>query len=202
MFVQVSSLIIMRFINTYILQIVSVELICQCQLNWTDAKSGVSKNYFAKSFCKSFCPWRCSRPGCMRPWAAKSTNWSCGWQLCLWQEGWNLMILEVPSNPSHSMIPYATTVAGQVPIPVRDIRVQTKHKASSENNPSSWLLPSPQFISKASKFQLSILHWDTQRPCLPLSDACHCVPMSPTFLSLRSAFQQVTEVFSCNTGGK
>ena len=25
-------------------------------------------------------------------------------QLCLWQRGWNLVILEVPSNPSHSMI--------------------------------------------------------------------------------------------------
>ena len=27
-----------------------------------------------------------------------------GWWPCLWQGGWSLMILEVPSNPSHSMI--------------------------------------------------------------------------------------------------
>ena len=27
-----------------------------------------------------------------------------GWQPCLWQEGWSLMILEVPSNPSHSVV--------------------------------------------------------------------------------------------------
>ena len=50
------------------------------------------------------CPWRCSRPGCMSPWATQSSTWLSGWQLCLQQEGWNLMILKIPSNPSHSMI--------------------------------------------------------------------------------------------------
>jgi len=33
-----------------------------------------------------------------------SSSWHSGWQPCLWQGDWNLMILEVPSNPSHSMI--------------------------------------------------------------------------------------------------
>lgn len=28
---------------------------------------------------------------------------SGGWWTCLWQGGWNLMILLVPCNPSHSM---------------------------------------------------------------------------------------------------
>jgi len=27
-----------------------------------------------------------------------------GWRPCLQQEGWSFMILEVPSNPDHSMI--------------------------------------------------------------------------------------------------
>lgn len=31
------------------------------------------------------------------PWAI----WSDGWQPCLWQGGWNLMILVVPSNPGY-----------------------------------------------------------------------------------------------------
>jgi len=49
-------------------------------------------------------PWRCSRPGWMGPWAAWSSI-KCGvWQPCLQQGGWSLMILEVPSNLSHSMI--------------------------------------------------------------------------------------------------
>ena len=43
-------------------------------------------------------PWKCSRPGWMRLWAARSGSW---WP-CLWQGGWNLTILGVSSNPSHS----------------------------------------------------------------------------------------------------
>jgi len=50
------------------------------------------------------CPQRYSRPGWMGPWAA----WSCikcgGWWPCLRQGGWSLMILEVPSTPSLSLI--------------------------------------------------------------------------------------------------
>ena len=50
------------------------------------------------------CPWRCSRPSWMGSWAAwSSIKWG-GWQPCLWHRGWSFMILEVPSNPSHSMI--------------------------------------------------------------------------------------------------
>jgi len=51
-----------------------------------------------------FRPWRCSRPGWMEPWAAQSSPRSGGWWPCLWQRGWNLMILGVPSNPSHFLI--------------------------------------------------------------------------------------------------
>ena len=50
------------------------------------------------------CPWRCSRPGWMGPWAAWSgIEWG-GWWPCLWQGGWRFMILDVPSNPGHSVI--------------------------------------------------------------------------------------------------
>ena len=49
-------------------------------------------------------PWKCSRPGWMKPWATWSSPRSGGWWSCLWQRSWNLMILWVPSNPSHSMI--------------------------------------------------------------------------------------------------
>ena len=49
-------------------------------------------------------PWRCSRPGWMGPWAAWSSIKCGGWQPCLWQGSWSLMILRVPSNPSHSVI--------------------------------------------------------------------------------------------------
>ena len=44
------------------------------------------------------------RQGWMGLWAIWSSTWSSGWQPLLWQGGWNLMILEVPSNLSHSMI--------------------------------------------------------------------------------------------------
>ena len=33
------------------------------------------------------CPWRCSRPGWMGPWAAWSTIKCGGWWPCLWWEG-------------------------------------------------------------------------------------------------------------------
>ena len=41
---------------------------------------------------------------CMGPWAAwSSIKWG-GWWPCMWQGGWRFMILEVPSNPCHSVI--------------------------------------------------------------------------------------------------
>ena len=49
-------------------------------------------------------PWRCSRPDWMGPWAAWSGIRSDGWWPCMWQGGWRFMILEVPSNPGHSVI--------------------------------------------------------------------------------------------------
>jgi len=49
-------------------------------------------------------PWRCSRAGWMGPLAAWSSIKCGGWQPWLQQGGWNLVILGVPSNPSHSMI--------------------------------------------------------------------------------------------------
>ena len=49
------------------------------------------------------CPWRCSRPGWMGPWAAWYSIRYGGWWLCTRHGGWNLMILEVPSNSSHSV---------------------------------------------------------------------------------------------------
>jgi len=48
-------------------------------------------------------PRRCSRPDWMVPWAAWSSIRYGGWWPCLRQGGWCFMILEVPSNPSHSM---------------------------------------------------------------------------------------------------
>ena len=50
------------------------------------------------------CPWRCSRPGWIGPWAAWSSIRYGGWRPCLWWGDWRFMILEVPFNPSHSMI--------------------------------------------------------------------------------------------------
>ena len=49
-------------------------------------------------------PWRCSRPGWMGPWAAWSSIKCEGWWPWLQQRDRRLMILEVPSNPSHSVI--------------------------------------------------------------------------------------------------
>ena len=40
----------------------------------------------------------------MGPWAAWSSIKCGGWWPCLWWGGWRLRILEVPSNPSHSVI--------------------------------------------------------------------------------------------------
>ena len=48
----------------------------------------------------------CSRPGWMGPWAAWSSIKCGGWWPCLWQGVWRFMILEVPSNPGHSVILY------------------------------------------------------------------------------------------------
>ena len=47
----------------------------------------------------------CSRPGWMGPWEAWSTIRYEGWWPCLQQRHWCFMIIEVPSNPSHSIIP-------------------------------------------------------------------------------------------------
>ena len=52
-------------------------------------------------------PWRCSGPGWMGLWAAWSSIRCGGWWPYLQQEGWSFMILEVPSNARHSMIPYS-----------------------------------------------------------------------------------------------
>jgi len=41
----------------------------------------------------------------MGPWVAWSSIKCGGWWPCLWQRGWSLMILEVPSNPSYSIDP-------------------------------------------------------------------------------------------------
>ena len=45
--------------------------------------------------------------GWMGLWAAWSSNRYGGWWPCLQQGGWSLMIFEVPSTPSHSMILYS-----------------------------------------------------------------------------------------------
>ena len=50
-----------------------------------------------------FCLWRCSRPDWMGCWATWSSSRSGGWWPCLWQEVWNVVILGVPSNLSHSV---------------------------------------------------------------------------------------------------
>ena len=53
-------------------------------------------------------PWRCSRPAWMGAWAAwSSIKWG-GWWPCLWWGSWRFMILEVPSNPGHSVILWFT----------------------------------------------------------------------------------------------
>ena len=49
-------------------------------------------------------PQRCSGTGWMGPWAPWSGIRYAGLWTCMQQMSWNLMILEVPSNPSHSMI--------------------------------------------------------------------------------------------------
>ena len=43
-------------------------------------------------------------PGWMGPRAAWSSIKCRGWWSYLWQWGWSFMILEVPSNPGHSVI--------------------------------------------------------------------------------------------------
>ena len=50
------------------------------------------------------CPWRCSRPGWMGPWAAWAGLKGGDWWPCLQQGGWSFMILEVLSYSSHSTI--------------------------------------------------------------------------------------------------
>jgi len=54
-------------------------------------------------------PWRCSRPGWKRPCAAWSSIKCGGWWPCLWRGVWSFTILEVPSNPSHTMILWFTS---------------------------------------------------------------------------------------------
>ena len=48
--------------------------------------------------------WRSLRPSSVEPWATWSNTWPSHWKPRLWQGGWNLMILEVPSIPRHSII--------------------------------------------------------------------------------------------------
>ena len=69
-------------------------LLCE----WWGARTGCPERLWMPR------PWRCSRPG----WMGASAAWSSikwgGWWSCLWWGGWSLMNLEVPSNPSYSMI--------------------------------------------------------------------------------------------------
>jgi len=48
--------------------------------------------------------WRCSKQSWMEPWGTWPSTWFSGGQSCLWQVGWNVMILELSSNPGHSVI--------------------------------------------------------------------------------------------------
>ena len=64
---------------------------------WWDAGTGCPERPWMPH------PWRCSRPGWMGPWATWSSIRYGGWWPSMQQEGWSLMTLEVPSNPSHSM---------------------------------------------------------------------------------------------------
>ena len=73
-------------------------------------------------------PWRCSRPGWMGPWAAWSSIRCESWQPCTQQRVWSLMILEVPSNPSHSKILWFSSF-----LDVRAIQV------CSDVQPASWI---------------------------------------------------------------
>jgi len=50
------------------------------------------------------------RQGWMGLWATQSSTRFGGWQVCLSQGGWNLKIIGVPSNPSHSIILYHVRV--------------------------------------------------------------------------------------------
>ena len=59
-------------------------------------------------------PWRCSRPGWTGPWAIRSSTWPSGWQPCLQQGCWNMMILEVPSNASRSVILWRSPPPGSL----------------------------------------------------------------------------------------
>uniref|UniRef100_A0A8C9EX82 Uncharacterized protein n=1 Tax=Pavo cristatus TaxID=9049 RepID=A0A8C9EX82_PAVCR len=43
-------------------------------------------------------------PCWMGPWAAWAGLKCGGWWPCLWWGGWSFMILQVPSNPGHSVI--------------------------------------------------------------------------------------------------
>ena len=40
----------------------------------------------------------------LKPWTAWSSIKCGGWWPCLWWGNWRFMILEVPSNPGHSVI--------------------------------------------------------------------------------------------------
>jgi len=64
---------------------------------WWGAGTGCSEKLWMS------CPWRCSRPGWMGPWAAWSSI-RCGswWPWLWWGGGWIFMILQVPSNLGHS----------------------------------------------------------------------------------------------------
>lgn len=77
-------------------------------LDWMSGGSSSQREWDAGTGCperlRMLHPWRCSRPVWMGPWATWSSTRSGGWWPCLWQEGWNMMIFGVHSNPSHSMI--------------------------------------------------------------------------------------------------
>ena len=99
-----------------------------------------------------FCPWRCTRPSWLGPCADWSSTWSSSWQPCLLEWGWNLEILEVPSNTSHSMINESIRTL----CILKSLSTAQQHWASSKKK--SWKISKAQ----TSKHQNSCLH-----PCLP-----------------------------------
>ena len=117
------------------------------------------------------CPILGGVQGWMGPWAAWSTIRYGGWQPCLRQGGWSLMVLEVPSNPSRSMILWffdsmilwfydmASPIQCKKGMKARDI---AKAGLFSRASKSSFLLAIPS--SKSSLLLVCWFHPDEQMP--------------------------------------
>ena len=152
----------------------------------------------------------CSRPGWMGPWAVGCSIRYGGWWPCMWQRGWSLMILGVPSNPSHFMILWFFCCYYVTPVCFHGCR-SNKRKLflASVNkylnsNPSSYSFIFVWIYKKETKKKVtSLLSQESLTPLTPGEQAssCYIESQNPESFELEGSLRGHLVQHPCNEQG-